>query len=225
MKKNKCFFCLFFFLLFSSRSFAYQNDFALKMGVAYTYTRVSQVEITDALPLGFGLSSHVGYRWEKWEINMSSYLNFSKLKSMIVEANGSTIKGDGNFQSVTFGPTFRYHIHEYAIKSGSPYVVGGVHTAVQTMNFGVNSVTVDGGNFNDNHKLTLEGYGFLTGIGLDQNKKEKHNYYMELIYVLNASRKTSEVAGTTQVELIARENSHKRIFENTFFLCIGMTLF
>jgi len=206
-------------------AFGYVNVYALKMGVAYTYTRVTQIEITDSLPLGFGLSSHVGYKFTDWEINMSSYLNFSKLKAMNVEANNSTIRGDGNFQSVTFGPTFRYYYNSATTKRGTPYFLTGIHTVIQTMKFGVNTVQIDGGNFNQFHKLTFDGQGALVGFGLDRNEKKADNYFMELVYILNESRKTSEIAGETQVQLIRAERPKKRVFENTFFLSIGLTIF
>ena len=224
MKKLKALF-LFLLCTLSISIQAYENDFALKVGVAYSYTSLSEVEIIHNIPLGFGLSSHIGYRFTRWETNFSSYLNFSKLKGMEVEANGSEINGDGNFQSVTFGPTVRYYYIDHPTKYGVPYIVGGGQMAMQTMSFGVNT-RVNGGHFNELHKLTFEGYGVLLGAGLDKNKKEKRNYFTELVYVTNMSRKTSEVGGTnTQVELITTEHSKRKVFEHTIFLCVGMTLF
>jgi hypothetical protein len=218
---------IFFLHLLSLNQFAqaYINDYALKMSAAYTYTRVSQIEITDSLPLGFGISSHIGYKFTDYEINMSSYLNFSKLKAMSIEASNSSIRGDGNFQSVTFGPTFRYYLHSSPTKYGTPYFLGGFHRVIQTMKFGVNNVQIDGGNFNQFHKLTFDGGGALLGIGLDRNSKKADNYFMEIVYILNKSTKTSEVAGETEVKLIRAEKPRKSVFENTFFISIGMSIF
>jgi hypothetical protein len=216
---------LIFILLIAQHSYGYVNEYALKMSAAYTHTRVTQIEITNSLPLGFGLSSHVGYKFTDWEINLSSYLNFSKLKAMNVEANNSAIRGDGNFQSVTFGPTFRYYRNSSTTKHGTPYFLAGIHTVIQTMKFGVNTVQVDGGNFNQFHKLTFEGEGGLIGIGLDRNEKKADNYFMEIVYILNESRKTSEIAGETQVQLIRAERPKKGVFENTIFLSLGMSIF
>ncbi len=224
MKKMKTFFFL-FLSSFSLHTYAYENDFALKVGVAYSYTALSDVEVIHNIPLGFGLSSHVGYRFTRWETNISSYLNFSKLKGMEVEANGSEINGDGNFQSVTFGPTVRYYYIDHPTKYGVPYVLGGAQMAMQTMSFGVNTY-INGGSFDELHKLTFEGYGLLLGLGLDKNKKDKRNYFTEFVYITNMSRKTSEIGGTnTQVELITTEHSKRKVFEHTFFLSVGMTLF
>jgi hypothetical protein len=212
-------------LFFNKLAQAYINEYALKMAAAYTYTRVSQIEITDSLPLGFGISSHIGYKFTDYEINMSSYLNFSKLKAMNIEASNSSIRGDGNFQSVTFGPTFRYYLNSSPTKYGTPYFLGGVHRVIQTMKFGVNNVRIDGGNFNQFHKLTFDGAGGLIGFGLDRDAKKADNYFMEIVYILNKSTKTTEVAGETEVKLIRAEKPRKGVFENTFFISLGMSIF
>lgn len=212
--------------LFHFKAFAYQNDFALKLGAAYTFTDVSSVTVTNTYPLGFGMSSHIGYRFHRWEYNASSYLNVSRIKKMQVDANGSKITGDGNFQSVTFGPTVRHYLLNDPLSFGLPYFVMGAHTLMQTMEFGINSVEITGGRFSQKHKLTFEGYGLLAGFGIDKTKDIKENYYIEIVYIANKSKKISEVGGTnTLVELINRESTPKPIYEQTIFISIGKTLF
>lgn len=215
-----------FFFFKSFSVFAYENDFALKLGAAYTFTNLSSVAITNTYPVGFGLNSHVGYRFKRWEYNASSYLNVSRIKKMQIQANGSTITGDGNFQSVTFGPTVRHYLLNNPLDFGLPYFVVGIHTVMQTMEFGINTAQVNGGNYSQKNKVTLEGHGGLIGFGIDKTRQLKENYYVEVVYITNRSKKVSEVGGTnTLVELIHREDSPHPIYEHTVFISIGKTLF
>lgn len=213
--------------LFSFNLYAQENSYSFKIAGAYTLTKVSKVQYLDRLPLGGGLSTHVGYRFNKWEFNMSSYVNFAQIKEVRVQVNNSTIKGDGNFQSITFGPTSRYYFVDQEAKLGTPYILSGAHMVMQSMKFGVRDVKIDGGYFNHENKLTFEGYGLLTGLGMNKTKKKnKESYYFEVAYIANRSRKTSEVGGTnTQVRLIHSESAKIPIFEQTVFISVGLILF
>lgn len=222
---------LFFILLLLNAfsSFAEEKDFSLKVGGYYTASSISNIKISNEPPVGGGISSHVCYRpHEKWEYTVSSYLNFAKFKDVRIHVNESDVRGDGTFQSVTFGPTIRYYDIDHQVPIGTPYYALGAHAVMQSFKFGLNNVEVDGGRFNGENSLSSQGWGSLLAIGFDKamNSKKKKNYFIELVYIANRTRRASEIANNNnQVRLIRSENSRQPIFEQTFFLGVGLTLF
>lgn len=218
---------IFILILFSLPALSYENDYALKIAGYYSVSSISSIKITNEPPLGGGLSTHVGYRYTNWEFNISSYLNFAKLKDVRVRANESTVHGDGNFQSVTFGPTVRYYDLDHYTPIGTPYYAIGIHAVVQSFKFGLNNVDVDGGHFNGQNNLDAQGWGGLLALGFDKSVRsnKKKNYFIELVYSANRSHRKSEVeSNNTQIRLI-RSGYSSPIFEQTFFLGVGLTLF
>lgn len=221
--------CTIFFLFLSQSLFAYENDYALKVAGYYSVSNITNIKIGSEPPMGLGISTHVGYRYTKWEFNFSSYLNFARFKDVRVRVNDSNVHGDGTLQSVTFGPTVRYYdLGHYNNLIGTPYFAAGIHTIVQTFRFGLSNVEVNGGRFNGENNLNTLGYGTLLAVGFDKSvgNNKKKNFFIELAYSANQSKRKSEVESTTtQVRLIQSENSKQAVYEQTFFLGVGLTLF
>lgn len=217
------------FILLSHQALAYENEYALKVAGYYSASSITNIKIGNEPPMGAGISTHVGYRYTKWEFNFSSYLNFARFKDVRVRVNESNVHGDGTLQSVTFGPTVRYYdLSHYNSLIGTPYFAAGLHTIVQTFRFGLSNVEVNGGRFNGENNMNTLGYGTLLAIGFDKSvgNNKKKNFFIELAYSANRSKRFSEVeSSTTQIRLIQSENSKQPVYEQTFFLGVGLTLF
>lgn len=222
-------FIILFTLIFSQAIFAYENDFALKVGVYYSVSNITSIKVSNEPPMGAAISTHVGYRYTQWEFNFSSYLNFAKFKDVRIRVNESNIHGDGTLNSITFGPTVRYYDLNYSTPFGTPYYVVGAHAIVQSFHFGFNNVEVDGGRFNGQNNLNTKGFGALLALGFDKSvgkNSKKRNFFLELAYSGNQSKRKSEVeSSNTQIRLIRSDSSTQPVYEQTFFLGVGLTLF
>ena len=96
-------------LLFTTSSFAYNNEMHLKGGLNTVVTKARAFNNTNSYFSAIGLNSHFGYRRDKWEYNITSYAYYGKVKDLDFHINDNIIKAsDSSVRSISISPTLKY---------------------------------------------------------------------------------------------------------------------
>lgn len=227
INKNKFFYIGLIWFCFISKLQAYENHFAMKLGLSsgFTLVRTYQNKIDEVPAIGF--NTHFGYRFKKWELNTSSYVNVSSLEKSRHRVANTTFNAEGRFRSVTFAIMAKY-IFEKKIKKTNiwnPYISLGPAIGLQTFKF--ESITnLSENSISTNDKLTYDTFGLIFALGVEE-LLEKNSYpvYMELSYKIQRTHELSKVNGTQKKQqTVFRENPRERFTEHSLLFTLGMTV-
>ena len=217
---------LIFILFISTNLFAYNKELALKGGLSYTWAELKTANEEDGLT-GMGFNTHVSYQYDNWEFALSSYIYWGDVDGLTYQANGQTIKGDGNFRHVSFGPVLKYHFNQFDIyKDWHIYFGAGPSWSLQTIKIDEPKTN---GSFNNNNKLTYESTGGFVMIGVEEKLpyKEMHPVYIEFLYSYKEPRKVSVVDSSdpTETNILSTEEINQDLSGHFFMISMGITVF
>lgn len=212
--------------LLSLKAWSYENELSLKFGPSTSMTVVKTYQQICSPSIGMGFHSHISYKWTKWEASLSSYALMAPINRARILVSGSDVSGSFNFRSLTFGPIMRYHLPYRPLAPNWPlYALAGYMAAQQS--FKSRQVHSTGGEYEPYQKVTLESFGPIIGIGLEEEvTPKKYNFFYELVFRSLHGRRLDRVGGThTQVKELSTEKSPVRYHENTIQFNIGIILF
>jgi hypothetical protein len=177
---------------------------------------------------GIGFNTHFGYKWQAFEVALSSYIYWGNIEGLIFQANNEVIQGDGSFRHVSFGPIFKYHFESAQPFEGWTLFSGiGPVWSLQTVK--MKNFTSSGPNFNDNQKLTFESFGGLITIGLEEQleHKEAHPAFIAFVYSYKKSRKLKVVDASdfSETNILSSEEGDQELSGHFIMINVGITLF
>jgi hypothetical protein len=218
---------LLIFLFFSSPLYAYKNELALKGGVGLSLNTVQGKNNTEDTFVGYGFNSHFGYRFTKWEFNISSHVFFGKAKAIEFSANNTTIVGTGVMRTVSFGPLFKYLTDYTPYKNWHFFLSLGPTWSIKTVK--IEEYRTSGGTFKENDKLTYISRGGIFSFGIEEilNYKQEHPVYLEFMYGYYRAHDVSlvDASDNTSVQVLSTESAGNDIEDHIFMVNFGMTIF
>lgn len=220
-------FFIFYILLFSLNVHAFQNDMALKGGLGLSQATIHAFDSSEDHMTGFGFNTQFGYRFEKWEVNLASYIYWGKIDDLRFHANNTSVVGSGAFRHVSFGPVFKYLFEWQPIKSWNFYMGAGPSWSMQTVRLQEFQTTT--GTFSKDYKLTYISRGGMISFGIEELLpfKEMHPVYLEILYSYKKSKDVSVVDASdfTEVRTISTEETKQDIRGSFIMINAGITLF
>lgn len=227
-------------LLFSTSSWAFNNDLFLKGGLSLGGVSIetlddlskkqdpnNDLDESHSVFASFGLNSSFGYMLTDWEFSGYSAITFGKVKDLSIFAGGDIIEGSGSYRSVAIGPLVKYYTPFKIKKDWKLYFGIGPTWSIQTITMErFHSVK---GTFTDNQKLAIESFGFTFVVGLHEQVlfKEMHPVFFELVYSHRNSYKISTVDASkfTETNVLTTDEKGQEIEDTMLLLNMGIVFF
>jgi hypothetical protein len=213
-------------LIIPTTLMAYENDFSLKFGPSLSLTTFRSLKYVTTPRPGIGFHTHMSYKWVKWELSLSSYVRVAPINKVHLQVRDSEVEGRFYFRSLSFGLLGKYHTSLRPLSPIYPlYVMAGPLVAHQS--FKTQNVIISGGRYEKHQKITLESFGFLFGVGIEEEVSRKnYNLFYEIVYQILNDRNAEVVGGThTKVETLSREKYRGRAYEHSFQFNVGLIVF
>ncbi|MEC7276367.1 MAG: hypothetical protein VXV96_08610 [Bdellovibrionota bacterium] len=208
---------------------AYRYKFNLKGGISQTWADIKGTDNSEDLLHGTGFNTHFGYKWKYFELTFSSYIYWGEMDGLQFNAQGETIRGEGKFRHVSFGPILRYQFRGVQpFKNWFLFAGLGPVWSLQTIKMD-DDFTSTGPKFNRDRKLTFESTGGILAIGIEEDLpyKEMHPVFIELVYSYKKSRKLSVVDASdfTETDILSVEEADQDLSGHFFGISVGFTVF
>lgn len=220
---------LLLFLLIPFSAQAYENLWAIKVAGSLGYSELKSFEDSRESAFAIGFNTHFGYRFKRFEINASSYVNISKFEGVKLQSNENIWIGKGDFRSVSFGPTMKYfYLLPKKNKTWGWYIGGGPLLGIQTFKYDDDDdITVESGTYNASNKTTFDSKGFILLWGREEYiAKSKRPVFFEISYKYLAGNRLAAVGGKpTLVRLEFSDKTSYKVREHAAVFSMGITLF
>ncbi len=228
--KNKLilpFLCLFL----TSNSFSFEDVTFLRGGLSINNSKLGVLKDIDEEnedeSNGFGVVTHFGYKWTKWEINATSNVSFGKVEDLTFRAGGQTFSGSGSYKNVTISPMLKYITDIEPFENWHLYFTGGPLWSAQTMK--LKKFIIVGTLPSKEFKLVYESFGGQIGFGIDEitRYKEMHPVYLELILSMTNSYQVSivDTSDFKETNILRTEETKQDIKTYSITLNFGMIMF
>lgn len=219
---------LILFLGLCSNASAFRYKLSLRGGLSQSWGDINGLEGSEDEMHGTGFNTHFGYKWKYFELTLSSYIYWGDIEGLTFKARNETIRGEGSFRHVSFGPVLRYQLRGVQpVKNWFMFVGLGPVWSLQTVKLDTFSST--GPLYNKNQKLTFESTGgtFVMGFEEDLPYKEMHPVFIEFMYSYKKSRKVSVVDASdfTETNILSTEEIGQDLSGHFYMVSIGMLLF
>lgn len=213
--------------IFSTCTYAFENDMSLKAGAGIAQATIHAFDSSEDHMTGTGLNTQFGYRFSDWEVNLTSYIYWGKIDDLRFEANQTSVIGSGVFSHANFGPIIKKIFDYQPIRGWNLYFGAGYAYSLQTVK--LKNFQASNGTFTSNYKLTYISRGPTVVLGIEELLpfKEMHPVYVELLYSNQISKRVSVVDTTdfAEVKTITTEESRQQIRGSFFMINVGITLF
>ncbi|MDD4973598.1 MAG: outer membrane beta-barrel protein [Bacteriovorax sp.] len=186
-------------------------------------TNLEREDHTESSGIGFNTS--VGYKWNDWELMISSDVLFGTLKDITFTVDSNEVSGDGNFRFFTLSPLLRYY---------TPYTIGHrwnlFYSAGPTWSlhtFTLNN-TSRGTNFSSGKRISFENRGGSINIGFEEivPYKDTHPTYFEIGYSYMRSHQIFIVDASDFKDAKTLQKGNSEEFHGHYFILrFGITLF
>lgn len=231
-------FLILFTLLLNHKAFSFENELFLKAGVNFGVGRIGTFEqeeeddddkeIAGHNYFGsYGFNTHVGYRWDRFEISASSTIYFGKVEDLSFKIDQSQFTGSGNYQNVMIYPTVKYFIPWKPLDHWR--ITVGVSPIFSQQTVRLKEFVSNGPYTSDNFKLTYDSVGGGLSIGFEENLelKEMHPVYFEISYTFLRSIKSYLVDTTDpkKTNIISSQHADNDVAAEALIFSMGMVLF
>ena len=227
-KRTLIFIFSIFCLLWMRPVLSYDNQFAFKAGIGASFSEVMGMSDRSEGYWSGAWQTQVGYRFDKWEFAMTSYVQVGTIHNLQFQLNKDHISGDGKMNSILFGPLAKYYSDVTYKKSWHPYAGAGPLIAVQTL-WPDRYVGANGEQYNNRYRLVYHGRGFAMAFGLEEKEsaKEQHPVFCEFYYSYLQAYKvvTVEQGNFFQNEIISSEDLTQKVHQRIFMISVGATIF
>jgi len=218
-------------LFFSLTTYSYEDLTFLRGGLSINNSKLGVLSEIDKdnedESNGFGVVTHFGYKWTKWEVNASSNVSFGKVEDLTFKAGGQEFIGSGSYKNVTISPMLKYITDVQPIDNWFLYFTGGPVWSAQTMK--LKKFIIVGKVPSKEFKLVYESFGGQLGFGIDEitKFKEMHPVYLELIFSVSTSYKVSivDTSDFKETSILSSEEAKQDINTYSITLNFGMTMF
>lgn len=219
---------VYLFATTSIQLFAFTDQMMLKGGLSYSSANIEAQQDTEDNMKGIGFNTHFGYRWEQFEVLLSSYIYWGNIEGLTFQADKEVVTGEGSFRHVSFGPVVKYHFNSIQpFKNWTLFTGVGPVWSLQTVKF--DQFISTGSTFNKDQKLTFDSFGGLISIGLEEQleHKEAHPAFVEFIYSYKKSRKMAVVDASdfAETSILSKQEGAEKLSGHFFMVSIGITLF
>src|SRR5690606_19558521 len=154
------------FLFFSVQAFAYENDFALKGGVSFAHSHLKYIDHTEDNALGIGFNTNFGYRFSRWEFNLTSFITLGEMEHLTYQIGNTRVQGEGSFNHASFGTTIRYYFDIRPMNKWHWYVAAGPVWSINTLK--LEDFTVESGLYKEEYRYSYLSRGWMLTIGLEE---------------------------------------------------------
>lgn len=215
-------------LLLTQSIHSYQDELALTVGFSYSKVSLNANHGTTDEMEAIGFNSHYGYKWKNWTLELSSYLFWGSFDELTFQARDESVRGNGSFSDVSFGPILKYHFDTVDFVKGWSFYAGiGPTWSMQSIRFDNASST--GNLFSINQKITYESFGGVFNIGIEEisEKKENHPFYIEVSIGYKRSYEVSVVdkSDFIEVETLSKEERKGDLEEKYIAISFGIIVF
>ncbi len=215
-------------------SYGFSNDFFVTAGIGTSHTVVDTYFKTSSLNLGGAIGTRFGYRFNNFELNLTSYINIGKIDAKNLPGKYASIYGEGMIATSMFSPTIKYILENPKIKKNwNFYLFVGPTWATQQLyirEFNLRTVDYEEiESFESEDKIIYNSKGITCGIGLEEilPHKKMHPFYIELVYsYLKAYR--VNVVNTSDflaIEMISSDRTTHKLSGHFYLINIGITIF
>ncbi len=197
------------------------GDLSLRGGIHYSWMDLKTGQSGRDSSGGMGINTHFLYQFKNWSLGLSGHLHRGRVDGLFLNAGDRTMAVDGDFQSVFFSPSLRYHF-----MAPSLFYLGlGPGWSLQ-------SVWPS-----DRHgqKLAYISRGNVLLLGFQKNCRHWRGrqggkclpLYLELSYFYQKSRKFSlvDITRSDRTHVLLRHPAIGGLNTHAFILSIGSMLF
>jgi len=206
-----------------------KKNFFLYAGPSLAVTNLKTIDRSKNRP-GLGLNSQVGYKSERFDFALTSFLFIHEFSDIHIEANSSDIRGRGKLRSFALAtilkiksPMFykRPTTTSSKLYPWQGYFYAGPNFSLQTLL--IRHPSIKGGNFTVGEKITYDSMGYVIGTGIMWPKLKQ---YVELTYSNLYGKNPTTVGGrANRVKIISEEKSDRKIHVQTFAVTLGWFIF
>lgn len=215
------------FLFFSLSAHAYQNDFALKAGVSLANSHLKYIDHAKDKAWGIGFNTNVGYRFEKLEFNLTSFVALGEMERLTYQIGNTRVQGEGSFNHASFGPTVRWYFDLKFKEKWNLYTAIGPVWSINTLK--LEDFTVESGLFKKQYRYSYLSRGWMFSIGVEEILPSK-SLLPAFIEFLIAYQTAYQVAlldnsDFKEVTTLQTDKVRTNIYTTTIMLNIGIVLF
>ena len=218
---------LFSISLVASNGYAYENDFALKGGVSTAFTYLKYIDHTDDTALGIGFNTNFGYKYKRWEFNLTSFIAFGEIEKLTYEIGNTRVQGEGNFNHVNFAPTARYYFDVKLNGKWNFYISTGPVWSLNTFKF--EDFTVESGSFKEEYRYSYTSRGWLLAFGFEEGlaSKDLKPTYIEFLYTYQTAYQVALLDNSDfkNVETLQEDKVRTNIYTSLFMINFGIVFF
>lgn len=228
----------FFVFSFNARALdSWTDGFTMRAGLSFTMVAMSTdkfIDNTESSPedpedeartFGFGGVTSIHYRLGNYEFGVASDVLFGVIRDATFVSKGSTIRGQGGFRLVSFGPQFKYFTPYNLFNYANFYAGAGPSWSFQTFVFTDSTTT---GNFNGKNRVGFENIGGGIFFGLEQitPSKSDHPMFLEVAYNYMHSYKVSILDASRSADVITLSEGDSNDFSAHYIVIrLGASLF
>ena len=178
--------------------------------------------------VGFTVNSQVGYRWNRWEVNLASYVTFGKFSNIhFLVTDQLDAVATGPVRTINFIPLLKFFTNWLPIPNRNFYLAAGPSVSQRT--FWPREYHVEVGNLGEDYKINYLDYGGFAAIGIEEIStfKEENPSYLEIIFGLTQSRKITVVdaSNNKKVRVVHDDEAGPNIKTFVLMLNLGVTFF
>ena len=222
----------------SLNTLSFENELYLKAGFNIGASRIGTFEYEEEDDddkeianhnyfAGIGFNTHVGYRWNRYELSFSSTIYFGKVEDLAFKVQNNKFQGSGKYQNVMIHPTVKYFIPWEPLNKWR--IAIGVSPIFSQQTIRLNEYISAGPYKGDNFKLTYDSVGWGVSLGFEEHldSKEMHPVYVELSFHRLYSVKSYlvDTSDHKKTNILDSEDSENDVGAEALMISMGIILF
>lgn len=218
---------LLYFLIHSTIVFGYENEFALKGGFSTAFSHLKYIDSTEDNALGIGFNTNFGYKFKRWEFNLTSFIAFGEMEKLTYQIGNTRVQGEGSFNHVNFAPTARYYFDVKENGNWKPYLSTGPVWSLNT--FKLEDFVVESGSYKKEYRYSYTSRGWLVALGIEEGFATKYlkPAFIEILYSYQTAYEVALLDNSDfkNVETISSDKVRTNIYTSIVMINFGIVIF
>ncbi len=213
--------------LFTNLSFAYENEFALKGGISTAFSHLKYIDHTNDNALGIGFNTNFGYKFKRWEFNLTSFIAFGEMEKLTYEIGNTRVQGEGSFNHFNFAPTARYYFDVKPNGNWKLYLSTGPVWSLNT--FTLEDFTVESGFYMKDYRYSYTSRGWMVVLGIEEGlpSKDLKPTFIGFLYSYQTAYEVALLDNSDfkNVETLQTDKVRTNIYTSLFMINFGIVFF